>query len=149
MARKQDVLDALMEDHREVERLFAAFDGSTDGAQRRELVDHMIIELVRHSEAEEQHLYPAIRRVLPDGEKIADSELDDHAAAERTMDALDGAEPGSEAFARDVAQLMTQIKEHVAEEESEVFPQLRQALTKEEREELGEKVARAKRLAPT
>lgn len=149
MPQRPDVLDVLTEDHREVERLFAAYEGSTDAGQRRELVDHMIIDLVRHSVAAEAYLYPAVRRELADGERIADARLGELAAAEETMSALDGVDAGSEEFARHAALLMMQVHEHVAEEENAVFPQVRSALSAEERARLGARVERAERLAPT
>lgn len=149
MTEAQDVLDLLEHDHREVEGMFASFETSTDPDQRRELVHRMIIELVRHSEAEEQYLYPAIRRVLPEGEKLADSEIEEHAAAERTMNTLDGMAPDHPAFSSQVMQLMVQIRGHIAEEEGVVFPQLRERMSAQDRADLGGKIAAAKQKAPT
>ncbi|GAA2080241.1 hemerythrin domain-containing protein [Streptomyces albiaxialis] len=137
MAHKQDVLELLVGDHRETERMFAAFEASRDPVRRRELVDLVVAGLERHSAAEEEHLYPVVRRVLPDGDEIAARELAEHAEVGRTIDALDGADPTDTAFARDVATLMRQVQEHVVEEENEVFPRLRAALTPGERAELG------------
>ncbi|MFJ6213475.1 hemerythrin domain-containing protein [Streptomyces sp. NPDC092296] len=149
MGESQDVLQVLVKDHREVERLFAAFDVSTDTVQQRELVDHMIIELVRHTIAEEEYLYPAIRRVLPSGDAIADREIAEHAEAERTMNALDGMSPEHADFRPLVEALEEEIRAHVREEEDDVFPRLEQALSPEERRTLGQKVIRAKEHAPT
>ena len=149
MGEAQDVLQVLVKDHREVERLFAAFDASTDVAQQRELVDHMIIELVRHSIAEEEYLYPAIRKVLPSGDDIADKELAEHAEAERTMNALDGMSPQDADFPLLVERLEEEVRAHVREEEDVVFPRLEQAIPAAERRTLGEKVMHAKEHAPT
>jgi hemerythrin superfamily protein len=46
--------------------------------------EQVVIELVGHSVAEEAYLYPAVRESLPDGDKVAAKELEDHAEAERT-----------------------------------------------------------------
>lgn len=59
-----DVIAILTHDHREVEELFQQLEQLESGAheRRRELTDQAIIELVRHSVAEEEHLYPAAVR---------------------------------------------------------------------------------------
>ena len=53
----------LKADHREVERLFKAFEKTSDRAhvERRTLVDSMIEELSRHAAIEEQIVYPWAR----------------------------------------------------------------------------------------
>ena len=37
--------------------------------------------------------YPAVREVVPDGDEIADHEIEEHAEAERTMKRLESADP--------------------------------------------------------
>ncbi|WP_405427915.1 hypothetical protein [Micromonospora sp. NBC_00617] len=43
---------------------------------RRQLTDVVIAELVRHAVAEEAYVYPTARKALPDGDQIADHEID-------------------------------------------------------------------------
>lgn len=45
----------------------------------------MTTELVRHSVAEEQFMYPAARKHLEGGDQIADHEIEEHAEAEEVM----------------------------------------------------------------
>jgi hemerythrin superfamily protein len=66
MARKTthegDLVAVLTDDHRAVDSAFEKYEsGALSDEQRRDLVDHIITELVRHSVAEEQYLYPAAR----------------------------------------------------------------------------------------
>jgi len=49
-----DVIELLEHDHREVEEMFAELDNATTSEDKRAIADKLIIELVRHSEAEEQ-----------------------------------------------------------------------------------------------
>ncbi|MGH3099114.1 MAG: hemerythrin domain-containing protein [Streptosporangiales bacterium] len=66
----KDMIDLLIDDHREVESLFQELEsGDNDPPRRKQLVSVMIAELVRHSVAEEQHLYPAARRALENDEE--------------------------------------------------------------------------------
>jgi hemerythrin superfamily protein len=150
MAEKRDMIDVLVHDHREVEAMFTELERPDVAPQRqRELVDQVIIELVRHSVAEEQYLYPTTRHALPGGDDLADREIEEHAAAEEVMKQLDGMDPTDPRFAGLVAQLITDVRGHAAEEESDLFPRLQAACPQEELDELGEKIQRAKKIAPT
>lgn len=150
MGHGGDVINELITDHREVEEIFAQIEALPAGDKRRKnLADQATIELVRHSVAEEMYLYPAVRRWVPDGDAIADREIQDHAEAERTMKDLEGCSPDEARFDELMGRLMREIREHVTDEEQNLFPQLRQATTPEDLEELGEKVRTAKKTAPT
>ncbi|WP_326691462.1 MULTISPECIES: hemerythrin domain-containing protein [unclassified Streptomyces] len=147
MAHKQDVLELLMDDHRECERLFAAYEATGDPERRRLLAEQLVAGLVRHAAAEERRLHPVIRRRLSGGDRLVDAALARRAEVERTLEALEGADPRSPAFDRDMSALMNWIQEHVATEEGEVFPRLHAALSHRERLELGAGAREAKRQA--
>ncbi|MDT0346456.1 hemerythrin domain-containing protein [Streptomyces litchfieldiae] len=145
-----DIIRELTTDHREVEDLFREIEGLPMGQHRRkELADQVTIELVRHSIAEEEHLYPAVREHVPDGGEIADKEIADHASAERIMKDLEGCEATDPEFDRLMGQLMMEIREHIRDEEDNLFPMLRMSCSQERLENLGDKVRRAKMMAPT
>jgi hypothetical protein len=99
--------------------------------------------------AEEMYLYPTVREHVPGGGPLADQELAEHAEAERTMKHLESLKVDDERFWPTMHTLMDQIRQHVAEEEGELFPRLRQACSPGTLEALGEKVEMAKKLAPT
>ncbi|MGA5767756.1 hemerythrin domain-containing protein [Streptomyces pseudogriseolus] len=95
MGHGGDVIAELTTDHREVEELFGKIEALPSGdEQRKKYADQAVIELVRHSIAEEAYLYPAVREFLPNGDGIADKELEDHAEAERTMKDLEAVDAG-------------------------------------------------------
>lgn len=54
-----------------------------------------IAELVRHSVAEEQYLYPALCEHLDGGDELADHDIAEHAEAERIMKEIEGLEAGA------------------------------------------------------
>jgi hypothetical protein len=75
MATQQhDVIDILVQDHREVEEMFQELEGlrgrtgEEDRKRRKELVDKVTIELVRHAVAEETQVYPAVKQKVSDDE---------------------------------------------------------------------------------
>jgi iron-sulfur cluster repair protein YtfE (RIC family) len=147
---QRDVVAVLVHDHREVEDIFGKIEKLPAGDPRRkEYAEDVIIELVRHSVAEEQYLYPATRRLLEGGDGLADREIEEHAEAERTMKEIERRSVDDPEFDRLLAQLASEVRSHVEEEENELFPQLQHAASPEELQELGARVERAKKVAPT
>ncbi|MEY9484537.1 hemerythrin superfamily protein [Streptomyces calvus] len=150
MGHGGNVIDELVTDHREVEELFGKIEELPPGhADRKVYADQVTMELVRHSVAEEAYLYPAVREHVPDGDALADRELEDHATAERTMKDLEACDAGDPEFDRLIGSLMSEIREHIADEEQNLFPRLRAACSAETLDQLGEKVRQAKKTAPT
>ncbi|MFI7440437.1 hemerythrin domain-containing protein [Nonomuraea indica] len=149
--QQQDVIEVLMTDHREVEQMFSELETMVGaiGERPKTLAEQVVIELVRHSVAEEQYLYPAVRERVPGGDKEADHEIAEHAEAEETMKRLEALEPGDADFWPTMESLMRQIRHHIQDEENDLFPRLRAASSAEELTELGAKVQRAKKMAPT
>ena len=144
-----DVIELLEHDHREVEEMFAEFDKATDPKERRTIADKIIIELVRHSEAEEQAVYPAMRKALPDGDQLVEHEIDEHSEAEEVMKKLDGMDPEDAQFPVFMTQLKSAIAEHIKEEETDAFPRFREAVDKDELDKLATMVQALKKIVPT
>lgn len=151
--QQRDVIEILEHDHHEVEEMFAELEslrgatGEAERARRKDLVDDVTIELVRHAVAEETRVYPAVKEKVSDAE--AERAKKEHAEAEETMKRLERLEPEEPSFDEELATLMREIREHVAEEEGEMFPHMRQVFSQEELIDLGEKVESVKKLAPT
>jgi hemerythrin superfamily protein len=148
-SHQHDVVDDIITDHREVEAVFEELERDGGGQNRRELVEHVIAELVRHSVGEEQYVYPTARRVLDDGDKIADHELEEHADAEKIMKEIEKTDSDDPRFDELVRKLMKDIRHHIEDEEGDLLPALRQACSADDLRELGEKFEHAKKMAPT
>ena len=144
-----DVIELLEHDHREVEQMFADYEQASSNEEKDTLRDRIIIELVRHSEAEEQAVYPLIRKNIDNGDQIIEHEIDEHSKAERIMKELDRMKADDPQFGVLMQQLMASIKEHVHEEENEVFPQFRTKVSPEELQKLGATVEGLKKIVPT
>lgn len=146
----KDMINILVQDHREVEGIFQELeDPRTDAERRGQLVSVATAELVRHSIAEEEHLYPATRRALPDGDEIADKEVEDHADAEELMKRLERMQPDEPEYQSVTQSLMSAIREHIEDEEGTLFPRLREVCSTEQLADLGRKIDEAKQAAPT
>ncbi|MER8153686.1 hemerythrin domain-containing protein [Streptomyces sp. NPDC094472] len=143
MPEQHDVVDVLTADHHAVRNLFEGYRATTDPDQRRQLVDRMTVEVVRHSVAEETYLYPTVRKALPNGDRIADEEIEELTEAERILSDLDAVDPRDRRFDPLVRDLMDVVAMHIRGEEDLVFPELRERLTPEERMMLGLRVGEA------
>jgi hemerythrin superfamily protein len=150
---RQDVIEVLTEDHREVERMFMELEtlmmagADADQERRRAVVDQVTVELVRHAVAEEVAVYPAVK------DKVSAEEAErakrEHAEAEETLKRLERLDPDDASFDQEIRTLMTEVRDHVIEEEGQMFPHMRQVMTEEELVSLAEKVERIKKMAPT
>ena len=148
-ADDQDVIDVLTTDHREAVSLISEIRSTVDPARRRDLADQLIAELVRHSVAEEMHVYPAVRDHLPGGAEAVEHDTAEHKELERTMKQLESADSSGPEFLSVVDSMEAILADHVADEETEQFPQLRQHVPQQQLVELKAKVETAKKLAPT
>ncbi|MFF8290026.1 hemerythrin domain-containing protein [Streptomyces sp. NPDC016309] len=150
MGHGGNVIQELTTDHREVDELFARIEALPPGdEQRRDLADQLTMELIRHSVAEEEYLYPTVRRYVDGGDDIADKEIADHAEVERMLKELEGCEPGDGRFDGLITRLKASVTEHVADEENRLFPLLAESCSADALAQLGDKVRAAKKTAPT
>lgn len=146
----RDMIDLLLEDHREVERLFAELATGVGNPQhRRDLADTVTAELIRHAVTEEEYLYPTARKALPDGDKIAEHEIAEHAEAEQTLKDWEGIPADDPRFDVICQKITKEIRHHIRDEESDLFPRLRSACAEEQLTDLGRKMEIAKLVAPT
>lgn len=144
-----DVLDLLMQEHRDAESLLDTLRTSTDGAQLRDLADVLILNLVRHSVAEEMYVYPLVKEYLSDGAQAVAHDLDEHQELERLLKDLEGLDADDPAFFDVLQDIEATLADHIADEEREQFPRLRLSVPDERLIDLRGKVLTAERLAPT
>jgi iron-sulfur cluster repair protein YtfE (RIC family) len=137
-----DPVAILKRDHREAAAMLKTLDGSKPGKRRQQTLAKLDAALRLHMEIEERIVYPAVARLV--GEEYAEEAEIEHGLVRDTLDRLQTLvdEPG---FGAAVAMLTAGVRHHVKEEESEVFPQLKQELDRDELRAMGDEVAAAKR----
>lgn len=145
----QDVVDVLTADHREFLDLVTRIRSSQDAATQKDLADTLVAELVRHAVAEEMWVYPAMKQHLPDGEAKVQHETEEHEELEVLMKQLEGSEPADQEFVQGVARLEEVLRDHIDDEESDQFPELRARIPHEELVTMARRVEKAKKVAPT
>jgi hemerythrin superfamily protein len=146
----QDGIALLKEDHRAVKKLFRDFfaAGERAHATRRRIADRIIAELSIHSGIEETILYPRARAALPEADQDLLEALEEHHVVKLTCAELEKMQPADERFAAKMQVMAENVKHHIGEEESDLFPKLRSAFTRAELIAMGEDMRAAKRVVP-
>ncbi len=147
-----NALTLLKQDHGNVEELFHRFEtAKPDDIEELARVRDLVIEhLSRHAVVEEQVFYPAIRTRLGDENSFSVLEgLEEHHAAKAMLSELEKLAPTHERFRAKFTVIIENVRHHIEEEESDMFPLVRDNFTVEELNTMGEQMAQAKPLAPS
>jgi hemerythrin superfamily protein len=145
-----DGITLLKNDHKTVEKLFKAFEKAGERAKqaKAKTVQQIIEELSVHAAIEEQIFYPAIRSEVQGTEDEVLESLEEHHIVKWVLSELDGMSPEDERFDAKVTVLIENVRHHVEEEETELFPQVRKALGRKRLGEIGDAMETAKKTAP-
>jgi hemerythrin superfamily protein len=136
-----DAISLIMHDHRVLEGLFEQVQAGK--GDQRALVEEIAARLTAHSRAEEQKVYPAIKKTVPDEKDEVDHGYHEHEEAEELLEnALQRID--SSEFEQVFTQFVEAVKHHVEEEETEILPALRKAADNKQLEQLGEQFAQAR-----
>lgn len=149
--RSRDAIAILKRDHRTVELLFKKYEKLGDRAfkSKRTVVERISRELSIHAAVEEQILYPTIERAVPRGKSKTDHALDEHQEVKETLAKLQKMKPEDDELDGLMMQLMSAVREHVKEEETDLFPKLRSSTERATLKRMGDLMQMAKKTAPT
>lgn len=153
-----NVFEVLRKDHDEVKAMLVRLEAaplasrgatSEQAAQRKRMVDELIIEESRHEAAEQQHFWPMVRALGPEGDRVTEIALEQETAGESALAELDKLDPDDERFDSVLARFISDARAHIAYEEAHAWPLMGAALDDQQASELGDKILQAKKLAPT
>ena len=144
-----DAITLLKQDHKTVEKLFKQFEKTTAPAEQRKLAERIVKELSVHAAIEEMVFYPAVRERVPQEEDTVLESLEEHHIVKWVLNELDDMKPDHERFKAKMTVLIENVRHHVEEEESELFPEVRKVIKRKELGELGDALEQAKKTAPT
>jgi Hemerythrin HHE cation binding domain len=159
--REEDAVDAiefLHADHERVLDMLARLEADGPAVagsdadhlrRRRDLVTELVVAESQHEAVEEQYFWPAVRSWLPDGERLAAHAVQQEQEAKHVLARLDKLSADEPEFERLVAQVIADGRAHIAYEQDEVWPKLRETATVQDMRKLGEQMAAAKKSAPT
>jgi hemerythrin-like domain-containing protein len=149
-----DALTFLREDHKSVLGMLEVLDGAPSGSGAKAsgletMVTNLIIAESQHEAAEEQFFWPAVRKALDNGDELADEAIAQEQEGKKLLQQLEDSEPGEPEYHQALQDFVKAGREHISYEQDVVFPAFEAAVSREEREMIGEKLEAAKKIGPT
>jgi hemerythrin superfamily protein len=135
-----DAIELLKQDHKKVEKIFAAMEKKED---RQKLFPELDRELSVHAEIEETIFYPATREAEPTRDLVLES-IEEHKQIKMVLADLEQTDKTTDVWAAALTVLKEDVMHHVGEEENELFPKVRKVLSKQQLEELGTRMEELK-----
>lgn len=127
----EGVLDVLTKDHRDVKKLFTAYqrlvDTDAPASQRRISAEQICAMLTAHATVEEELFYPAVRDAVGGATQTMDEAQVEHASLKALIAQLQAMEPNEALYDAKVKVLGEYVDHHVKEEEGEIFPAARKS----------------------
>ena len=122
VAGVSSVTDMLREDHKKVKGLFEEFGQADDAKTKQRIVETALAELEVHAKLEEELIYPAIRAEIDD-EDLMDEALEEHHVVHGLLGELKKMKPSDDRYDAKFTVLAENVRHHIKEEESDMFPQ--------------------------
>jgi hemerythrin superfamily protein len=141
-----DILTKLKKEHREVQLLLDQLVDTDSAAERKSLLKKIKAALVPHSRAEEKVVYDPIR-ALKDKDAQQDGEEGylEHSLADRMLATLGKAAAASVEFAAAAKVLRELLNHHIREEESNIWSDVKDNFSEEQRYAMNRKFEAAKK----
>ena len=141
---RRDALDLLKEDHERVQKLFDEV-RSSDKKRHPALFERIRKELEVHTHIEETIFYPNLKA---QGDKelvdIVLEGIEEHRQAKMFLDEIDSLRENSSKFEPKLKVLMEDVEHHVSEEESEMFPKVKDQFSSDVLEDLAAEMEKEK-----
>lgn len=150
-AEKTGVSTVLTRDHDQVTAMLKqlkTIPGVTKGgspvhqSRRESIVDMITVAPSKHEASEEEHFWPVVRSLLPDGEALADTALEQEQRGKEVLAALGPLSASDEKFDELAEELDALARKHVAFEDR-VLLALGEAMSQQDAEALGRRLLEA------
>ena len=149
-----DALEFLKKDHEDTLAMLDELEDALrstgdDRTERLKKATTLAIAESQHESIEEEIFWPAVRRSLDNGGDLADTAIGQEDRGKHLLQTIEDNEPASPTFAEALTSFITAAREHIDYEENTVWPAFRAAVGRPELDSLGDKLAKAKKTAPT
>jgi hypothetical protein len=146
MPPENDILSTLQAEHDEVQALLEKLTESENGREQKSLVTRIKAALVPHTKAEEKAVYNAILALKGKDARIDGHEgYIEHGLADATLKKLEKLTANTPEFKAAAKVLKELVGHHVKEEERNIWAQVRENFSAEEREAMNREFLAAKK----
>ena len=130
-----NIQDIIRMDHAKVNTLFTQVAATSDPQKLQEYFGQIYKDLLAHSEAEEQVVYPAVRPFY--GEHDTTELYDEQAQMKKVLDEIKASDPAAvDEFKSKIRSLMDMVGDHIRQEESTMFAAIRDNMSSDQSEQL-------------
>ncbi len=137
-----NAFDLLEQDHRQVEEWFDEYDELPDSNKHKgDLAKKICLALEVHARIEEEVFYPQAREATGDNDLI-DEAVVEHATVKNLIAEIEEMAVGDDLYDAKIRVLGEMVKQHIKEEEEELFPELQSS--KMDLEAVGKELAERK-----
>lgn len=138
-----NVQDVIRADHNKVNTIFTEIGATDDPQKLQEYFGQMYKDLMVHSIAEEEVVYPAVRPFY--GENDTKELYDEQAQLKQMLDEAKAINPSStDEFKSKIKNIMDVVGDHIRQEESTMFAAIRDNMNSDQSEQLATKFKEAK-----
>ena len=148
MAKTDDLVTRLLADHQDVKEMLTRME-SAPPDELGEMFWELTHQLVRHEVAEEEIVYPKVRKTLPEGDQLADLRIEEQSEAEELLAKMEKAGAKDPSFSIHLTSLRNAVLAHAEQEETTIFKPLGMVLDRAELTRMGGLYEKAKKAAPT
>ncbi|QBI19165.1 hemerythrin domain-containing protein [Egibacter rhizosphaerae] len=148
MAEDRDIVELLLEEHREFRELFEELEAAARD-EREELFRYTVARLASHEAAEEAVVHRTVRDDVPSGQAVAEAVLAEEDSAEHLLAEMADMDPTSDEFMESLGRLRDDVVEHAGHEERDEFPLIREHVDAERRREMGRRFQQLRDSGPT
>ncbi len=115
----------LKKDHETVKDLFDSFENAEGRPAKKKIVGQALTELKVHAVIEEEIFYPAVRKAV--GKDLMNEADEEHHVAKVLIAELEEMDGRESHYDAKFTVLAENVRHHIKEEESEVFPKAKEA----------------------
>jgi hemerythrin superfamily protein len=140
-----NIIELLKGDHRKAEELIERFGETEVNADEDEveitespelLFNQLKTVLILHTQAEEQILYPALKEFDETADLIPEA-IEEHCQVGRILEQMTSLASTDSRFQERLEELRVKLAFHIEEEESELFPQMKELCGEERLQAMG------------
>jgi hemerythrin superfamily protein/ElaB/YqjD/DUF883 family membrane-anchored ribosome-binding protein len=141
----QDAIALLEEDHATLRRLLRR-GSSAAVAKRADVLKELKQTLQSHERMEEEVFYPALKENAATSRLVMDNTME-HQVVDEILGEIEQTDPSDPLWTDRFAAVRANLEHHAGEEETDLFPVVRQAFTRGELRQLGTRMSEIKELA--
>lgn len=141
------IQEVIRMDHQKTKTLIREIERSDDPQKMREYFAQLYSDLIVHSKAEEQVVYPTVRPFY--GDDDTQELYDEQAELEQILNQMKGMEPTAESFKSNLQKVKEMVRDHTHQEASSMFTAIDKNCSLEQQQQMATQFKEAKKQLQT